>query len=148
MYFADTARGTGRSTRAHVWRADRVGEAQRAEFLRASLDREEREALERMEAAARAERERTPEEREAQLRESLRRNLDQLADWCRIRPHAARWEPLTLEERAVFLAHTMAEDMRACSKQAARTIAGQAEAGDLAGAVRGLLRVQRAARGW
>ena len=148
MYYADTARNTGRSTRPHAVAADRLGDAQLGEFLRASMSREEREALERWEASARAASGRTREEREADQRESLRLNLDQLADWCHVRPHAARWEPLTLEQRAAFLAHMMAADMRACSKQVARTIAGQAADGDLAGAVRGLLRVQRAARGW
>lgn len=147
MFYADPKRTLGRSTRVHAVAADRVRDVEVAEFLRASMTRGEREALERAEAAARAAEERTPEEVAADSAAACGRALDDLAGFCHIRLHAARWERLTLAGRASMVAHTMA-DMGACTRQAARTVAGQAMSGDLAGAVRGLERLRRAARGW
>lgn len=143
--YTDATRGRG--IRSHMVAADRVAEAEARESARFAMTREAREAMERMEEARRRSEARTPEEREADLRTACSGALDDLAWFCRIRQKAARWEGLTLEGRVAMVAHTMA-DMGACTRQAARTVTGQAEAGDLAGAVRGLERLRRAARGW
>lgn len=148
MSYMCVSRCTGSNARVRSWSADSLREAQR----RAEVEEEQARAWrESKEGRAIAERLRadqpTPEEREEALRESCRRNLDSTAKALGIRPHAARLEGLTLEERASMLAYLMA-DSRMCSKHVAQTIAGQAEAGDLVGAVRGIVRVRRAAMGW